>query len=40
MKRKRESQEPDCIQLRSGKVVKFTGGILPEELDNSLETKL
>lgn len=40
MKRKLESQEPDGIQLRSGKVVKFTGGILPEELNNSLETKL
>lgn len=40
MKRKAESQEPDGIQLRSGKVVKFTGGILPQELDNNLETKL
>ncbi len=40
MKRKRESQELDGIQLRSGKVLPPRPSKLPEELNEILETRL
>lgn len=40
MKRKRESQEPDGMELRSGKVLPSRPSKLPDEINNILETDL
>lgn len=40
MKRKRELQEPDGMQLRSGKVLPSRISTLPEKISDILETRL